>query len=100
MIAVEPRLLADTLARALASSDLQLVIDLDSTPTPPEPEMFDVAVITDKLPAGVRADVVVRLGRSPGMAEGSVTTAQGTEPAALRDLPGLLETLDRFLRAD
>ena len=100
VIAVEPRLLADTIGRTIQRSDLHVVINLDSASAPAHQEPFDVAVIMDELPAGVTADVVVRLGPTAEMAEGSVTTPEGTEPAAVRDLAGLLETLNRFLRPD
>jgi hypothetical protein len=102
VIAVEPRLLADTLVRALERSDVEVVVNLDANTGPEESpgDTFDVAVIMDELPTGVRADVVVRLAGTADMAEGSVTTVEGTEAAALRDLTGLLETLNRFLRTD
>jgi hypothetical protein len=100
MIAVEPRLLADTLVRALQTPDVDVVVTLDSpmVETPAQP--YDVAIVMDRLPTGVRADVVLRLAGAAGMTEGSVTTVEGTEAAALRDLSGLLETLNRFLRTN
>lgn len=98
VIAVEPRLLADTLMRALESPDLHIVVTLDPPPADDATQLFDVAVVMDELPAGVSAGVVLRLCGTAGMSEGSVTTVDGTQPAALRDLSGLLETLNRFLR--
>lgn len=100
VIAVEPRLLADALMRALDSPDLHVVVTLDPPPAETSAQPFDVAVVTDDLPAGITADVVLRLSGTAGMTQGSVTTVEGTHPAALRDLAGLLETLNRFLRTD
>ena len=99
VIAVEPRLLADTLMRALERPDVHIVVTLDP-PSEPAERPFDVAVVMDELPVGVSAEVVLRLAGTAGMTEGSVTTVEGTEAAALRDLTGLLETLNRFLRTD
>ena len=100
VIAVEPRLLADTLVRALERSDVHIVVTLDSPPAEPPAEPYDVAVVMDRLPQGISADVILRLAGTEGMTEGSVTTVDGTEAAALRDLTGLLETLNRFLRTN
>lgn len=98
VIAVEPRLLADTLVRALERPDVHIVVTLDSAPDEAAVQPFDVAVVTDDLPAGVSADVVLRLSGTADMTDGSVTTVDGTQPAALGDLTGLLQTLNRFLR--
>ena len=98
VIAVEPRLLADTLVRALERPDVHIVVTLDPAPDEAAVQPFDVAVVTDDLPAGVRADVVLRLSGTADMTDGSVTTVDGTQPAALGDLTGLLQTLNRFLR--
>ena len=100
VIAVEPRLLADTLVRALERPDVHVVVTLDPPSTEIPAQAFDVAVVTDDLPVGVSAEVVLRLSGAAGMADGSVTTVEGTQPAALGDLIGLLETLNRFLRTN
>lgn len=95
-ILVEPRLLAETLLLALRRRDVEVVIELDVPPG--DQRVFDVAVVTDGVPPGTAADVVIRLPRANAGDAGSVTTAEGTEPAALGDLAALLETLDRYLR--
>jgi hypothetical protein len=93
LIAVEPRLLADTLAKAVQTPDVDVVIDL----TPPANEdRFDVAVVMTGLPPGAEADVVVCVA-APRLDDSSVTQTTGTQPAAVGDLTTLLETLHRFL---
>ena len=94
LVAVRPRLLAETLARALATADVDIVLD---APTGDLDDHFDVAVVLGSLPADTTADVIVCLPTSPDAIEGSVTTASGTQPAPVGDLPGLLETLHRLL---
>ena len=97
VVAVEPRLLADALVRALQRADANLMAILDSDAERGGAGPFDVAVIMDELPAGVSAHVVVRLAGVADMTEGSVTTPQGTQPAPVSDFAGLLETLNRLL---
>ncbi len=93
LVAVQPRLLADTIARAIAAPDVDVIIDLASA----EGGHFDVAVVSGDRNKDVPADAVVRLP-TDGAAEGSITTPSGTEPAAVGDLPRLLEALHRLLR--
>jgi hypothetical protein len=94
VIVVEPRLLSETLARALQRPDVEVSIGLE--PPVAGEERFDVAVVMGDVPPGVNADVVVRVPEGDGE-EGSITTPQGTEPAALGTLPGFLKALERFL---
>lgn len=86
-------MLADTLQRSFARPDLEVVIAVDSGP----PISADVAVVTGDLPAGVVAEIVVRIPDPTGLAEGSITTSSGREPAVLGDLTAVVEALDRLL---
>ena len=95
-IAVHPRLLADTLARAVRRPFVDVIVALDQeVPT----GHFDVAVVTGRAPDGLTADAVIRLAEDPGAA--SPTPVGGGESAVLvvRDLGALLEILDRVLGA-
>jgi hypothetical protein len=96
IIAVQPRLLADTLARALGLDDVDVVIGLE--PATPGEADFDLAVVMGDLPPGVHADIVIQLPSDEGSAAGSVTTSEGTQPALFADLAAVLETLNHYLR--
>ena len=95
VIVVEPRLLSETLARAVQQHDVDVTIGLD--PPVADEERFDIAVVSGEVPAGLHADVVVRVPDDSDEDGGSITTAHGTEPAALGTLAGFLKALDRFL---
>lgn len=95
IIAVKPRLLADTLLRALERTGVRIVISVDGTSTQ---RHYDVAVVMESLPRGVSADAVITLPADGGPGEASVTTAEGTAAAGIADLPALVDTLDHYLR--
>ena len=66
VVAVEPRLLGDTLARALERSGIDVVIHLDSGAVTASASVFDLALTTGvSLPDGVDADVIVHLPEGP-----------------------------------
>ena len=94
IIAVQPRLLADTLRRAVINAGADVVIDVDAQTK----VHADVAVVMGETPAHIDADTVIRLPATEDSQTGSITTAKGTEPAALADLAALLQTLNHFLR--
>lgn len=94
IIAVRPRLLEDTLVRALAGPDIEVFVQSDSATG----SQYDIAVVMDDLPDGVTAQVVVRLPEDAAVEQGSITTPRGTQPASMVDLAGLLQALDDFLR--
>lgn len=95
VIVVEPRLLSETLARAVQRPDVDVTIGLE--PPTADKEPFDIAVVMGDEPEGLHADVIVRVPGAETDCEGSITTAEGTEPAALGTLAGFLQALDRFL---
>ena len=97
-IAVEPRLLADALQRALQRPGIDVVICVDE-PSDTREERFDVAVVVDSLPPGVHADVVLRITDKAPPGRASVPTPDA-EPAIVGDLPGLVAALDSLLRSD
>ena len=91
-ISVQPRLLADTLRRALERPDVDVVVVGHE-----DPLAVDIAIITGDLPDRVTADVVVRIPDAAQAGKGSITTPSGRESAVLNDLAAVLEALDRFL---
>lgn len=91
-IAVAPRLLADTLARALRLPDIEVVVVLGQ---PLLTGHFDAAIVMGSGAEHVGADVTVTL--PTGGQIGSITTVSGTEPAALDDLDAVVDTLQRLL---
>ena len=96
-IAVEPRLLADTLSVVLRRPDVEvLLLERDRTTGPAEP-VYDLAIVMNDDPSPVRAAVTVRLPIKPDDKQGSVTTVRGTEAAVVGDLGALLSTLRPFL---
>lgn len=93
-IAVDPRLLADTLSCALARDGVEIVNCADGSAALGS---FDLAVVTSDRPPGLSAHVVVVLPAADGDGLGSVTTPHGTKPTRLDDLATVLETLHRFI---
>ena len=97
-IAVEPRLLADTLSVVLRRPDVEVVLLLDRGSIAASAEQaYDLAIVMDDDPSPVRAAVTVRLPIGPADEQGSVTTVRGTEAAVVGDLGALLTTLRPFL---
>ena len=97
LIAVEPRLLADTLARALGGDYDVLVADLATWHADLATEQhFDAAIVTDEpLPAGVSVDrTLVLAAPSPSPAVGVLRTAAGERTVAVAGLAALVAALD------
>lgn len=97
LIAVEPRLLADTLARALGGDYDVLVADLATWRTDPATaQHFDAAILTDEpLPDGASADrILVLAAPSPSPEVGVLRTVHGERPVAVGGLAALLDALD------
>ena len=93
VVAVEPRLLADALARALERTDVDVVIHLDSRDVHVGTAEFDLALVSgDTLPDGVGADVVVYL--PDGVTGDAVVQRQGDRRTAR---VGGLAALDRLI---
>lgn len=96
-IAVPPRLLGETLSRALTRDALDIVV-VDS------PEQlsahYDIVVVCGPdEPAGVTADVIVHLPEYPPRAgvesDGSITTVHGRELVDLRQVADISSAIKR-----
>ena len=97
LIAVEPRLLADTLARALGGDYDVLVADTATWHADLATEQhFDAAIVTgEPLPAGVSVDrVLVLAAPSPSPEVGVLRTAAGERTVAIGGLAALVAALD------
>ena len=93
VIAVSPRLLGDTLARALDRDELGIVVVTEAGS-----ETFrghaDVLIVSDAEPADLGADVVIHLPEGNDMAV--VDAPSGSEQVPIRDLAALLTTVQRY----
>jgi hypothetical protein len=97
LIAVEPRLLADTLARALSGDYDVLVADIATWHTDPATaQHFDAAIVTDEpLPDAVSVDrILVLSAPSPSPEVGVLRTGSGDRTVAVGGLPALVAVLD------
>ena len=95
-IAVEPRLLADTLSVVLQRPDVEVVLLTDHHADAGE-RAYDVAIVMNDDQSPVPAAVTVRLPLEAAGDQGSVTTVRGTEVAVVGDLGALLTTLRPFI---
>ena len=96
LIAVEPRLFADALARALRT-DYEIVIADVSAPAYPasEPTHFDAAIVSTQLPAGVSVERLLRLPEaSSGTGFGTLRTGTVERPVAVGGLAAIVSVLD------
>ena len=97
-VAVHPRLFRDALSRVLLAEGLDVVMLPEDAQAPPAAgRHFNLAFVTDELPAGWTADIVVRLPAAEGrQGEGSVTTRAGVRPVEFRGLPEVLAFAHRI----
>ncbi len=103
-IAVVPRLLGETLSRALARDDLDIVVIDEAGEISADVDI--VLVSADVEARGIGAGTILRLpdpeaadsgdGSTAGL--GSVTTVGGSRPADLRQLTGITRMIDRLMR--
>lgn len=97
LIAVEPRLLADTLARALGGDYEILIADTATWHTDPATARhFDAAIVTEEpLPPDTSVDrVLVLAAPSPSPEVGVLRTVAGERTVAVGGLAALVAALD------
>lgn len=97
LIAVEPRLLADTLARALGEDYEILIVDTATWQSDPATAgHFDAAIVTDEpLPPGASVDrVLVLAAPSPSPEVGVLRTVAGDRTVAVGGLAALIAAID------
>lgn len=95
LVAVEPRLFADALARVLRSDYEIVVADVSTTSCPDHaPLHVDVAVVSGALPAGVSASRVLRLPEaSSGTGVATLRTGAVERPVAVGGLASIVAVL-------
>jgi hypothetical protein len=93
VIAVSPRLLGDTLSRALDRDELEIVVVTEKGS-----ESFrghaDVLIVSEPEPAGLAAEVVIHLPQGSELAV--VDAPRGSERVPIHDLAALLATVQRY----
>jgi hypothetical protein len=98
VIAVEPKLFGEALARALQREDVDVIDLTDSPPAglPPLERRFDVALTSGSLPGDLDVHVVIELPETPGKpGTGTVRRAGDAEDVELEDLDALIELVER-----
>lgn len=95
LIAVEPRLFADALARALRTGYEIVIADVSTPPSPAVEAMhFDTAIVSDRLPPGVSADRWLRLPEaSSGTGLGTLRTGAVERPVPVGGLSAIVAVL-------
>lgn len=94
LIAVEPRLFADALARALHTGYEIAVVDISSWSPPPVSVHFDAAIVSDRLPPGVSVDRLLRLPEaSSGTGLGTLRAGGIERPVAVSGLSAIVAVL-------
>ena len=95
LIAVEPRLFADALARTLRTNYEIVIVDVSAPTSPPiEPTHFHAAIVSDQLPAGVSVERLLRLPEpSSGTGVGTLRTGSVERPVAVGGLAAILSVL-------
>jgi hypothetical protein len=95
LIAVEPRLFADALARALRT-DYEIVVADVSIPASlsAEPAHFDAGIVSGELPDGVSVERLLRLpAASSGTGLGTLRTGTVERPVAVGGLSAIVAVL-------
>jgi hypothetical protein len=94
LIAVEPPLFADALARALHTDYEIVIIDISSWSPPAAPVRFDAAIVSDQLPPGVSVDRLLRLPEaSSGTGVGVLRTGTVERPVAVGGISSIVAVL-------
>lgn len=95
LIAVEPRLFADALARALRTDYEIVIADVSASTSPPaEPTHFDAAIVSAHLPAEVSVERLLRLPEaSSGTGVGTLRTGAVERQVAVGGLAAIVSVL-------
>jgi len=95
LIAVEPRLFADALARALRTDYEIVIADVSQQPFPAaEPMHFDAAIVGDVLPPEVSVERLLRLPEaSSGTGVATLRTGAVERPVTVGGLSSIVAVL-------
>lgn len=95
LLSVDPGMLEGALARLLTAADDAEVVQGRQNASGSE---YDAAVVSDELPAGVRAGVVITLPDTRGSGGmGSLRRGSDVEAVHIGDARHVVELLDRYV---
>ena len=98
LLAVEPRVLEGALARLLSVGSDDEVVQVGRTGRTAPGGGYDAAVISDQLPAGVRADVVITLPDTRGSGgTGTVTSGEAVHEVSIGRAERVVELLEQYV---
>ncbi len=96
-LAVEPGLLEGALARLLRDDAQDEVVQVSRRGVAPQAG-YDAAVVSDVLPEGVRADVVITLPDTRGSGgTGTVRSGQGVSEVSISSPEQVVELLESYV---
>lgn len=97
LLAVDPGMLEGALARLLSDEDDE-VVELGRSGRQLSGDDYDAAVVSDELPAGVRARVVITLPDTRGSAgTGTVRRGEDVRPVAIGDAQRVVDLLEEYV---
>ena len=97
LLAVKPAVLEGALATMLSASDHDDVVQLGRSGLVGHEGGYDAAVVSDELPEGVRARVVITLPDTRGSGgTGTVTTGEGVHEVTIAGAQRVVELLDQY----
>jgi hypothetical protein len=97
LLAVEPGVLEGALARLLSAGFHDEVVQVGRTGRT-APGGYDAAVVSDQLPDGVRADVVITLPDTRGSGgTGTVTSGEAVQEVSIGGAERVVELLEQYV---
>lgn len=97
LLAVEPGVLEGALARLISARFDDDVVEVDRSGVRPTPGGYDAAIISDRLPHGVRADVVITLPDTRGSGGiGTVRSGDVTRDVGIGGAERVVELLEQY----
>ena len=98
LLAVDPGVLEGALARMLSAGTGDEVVQLSRTEMIPFDSSFDAAVVSDQLPDGVRAGVVITLPDTRGSGgTGTVRKGGVVEEVSITGAERVIELLEQYV---
>lgn len=98
LLAVEPGLLEGALARLLSAGFGDEVVQVGRCGLSAPNGGYDAAVVSDRLPEGVRADVVITLPDTRGSGgTGTVTSGEALQEVSIGGAERVVELLEQYV---
>lgn len=97
LLAVEPGVLEGALARVLSAGSHDEVVQVGRTGATAPGGAYDAAVVSDQLPRGVHADVVITLPDTRGSGgTGTVTSGEAVHEVSIGGAERVVELLEQY----